>query len=133
MGVAIYAVVKDKSPELEPLVIGISGKALARAIEDVEAIAQEASITPLMQFCSQDPAEIEDLLGDEGEGVDLPDEQWFDARDGLATVRALLESLRRSPARVDDAGEVITDLAAIERLLVAADRAGTSFHVAIDI
>jgi hypothetical protein len=135
MGTFVFVVVKDQSPELEQLARRVDGKPLSLAFETLDALSRESGVTPLMDLVSIDAESAADLLGDvdEAEEVEIPEESWFSPGAGLATVRSLLTRMKQDPAGVPHAALVLDDLAAMEALLVAAERAGTTFHLQIAV
>src|SRR4051812_8573104 len=102
MGSALYIVSKKEVPGVDML---IDGKALAASEEELAAICARIGVKSLMDFFSQNPEELADLLGEEVPNA--PSEEWFDAKEGLATVRALLSHLKSgaesiAPAAIED-------------------------------
>ena len=132
MGVAIYVVLERELTEAEPLIIHMSGKALAGAMDDLEALAEELGVPSLLSFFGASSEEYEELLDDMVGAPDLapPPEPWFSAAEGLRTVRALLARLRAPEEEFVDA---LTDLEDMERILAIAEREQVRFHVAMDI
>ena len=82
---------------------------------------------PLSHFISMDDDDYGIL--DEA-GIEAPTAQWFSAADGLKTVRALFDVLRRG-AGADEA--LLSDLSALEQVLVEADARGARWHLAVDM
>jgi hypothetical protein len=105
MGSALYIIAKKKSREFDML---MDGKALAKAEETLGAICTRIGAKRLMDFFSMNPDELADMLGDEV--ANAASEQWFEAKEGLATVRALLSYLERDADSVESAPRVIEDL-----------------------
>src|SRR5258706_14199698 len=86
----------------------------------------------LSGFFSRSPHDIAEYL--RGQGVEpnldnLPDEEWFEAGDGLRTVRAILEELRSFPAGVPQSEKVVADLEEVEKALISAEVLGIRFHL----
>lgn len=131
MGTALYVVLKDKVPAADQIVV--DGKMLARAAGYLAEAAKRLRVPPLEQFFSVDPATAAALMELDPGDAALPKERWFSPKEGLKTVRALLKDLRKGPADAEGKGPVIEDLVGIEKVLIAADRAGTQFHVALDL
>lgn len=125
MGLSLYLVLDKEVPGFD--VSSVDGKALARALPEQENI--ESPLTPLYDFLSQNPQDIADLMGDDDGAVDfkLPSEQWFEAEDGLAAIRAVLEQLPD-----DYNSSVVDDLRGIESALLLAQQHGARFHLAFD-
>jgi hypothetical protein len=118
-------------PVLESPDIGIDttvdGKALSRAIELLDRLALSAGVTPLTEFIS---FESDDYGVLEEADIELPAVKWSSAADGLRTVRALLDGVRRT--REGD-GALLADLHALEKVLVQADERHVRWHLAIDM
>jgi hypothetical protein len=85
-------------------------------------MALRLGVKPLLEFFSADQNSMA-LLLEEGAGdpewaKTLPPPQWFSPGDGLTTIRALLDSLRESPATLgSETSAVITELEEYERVL----------------
>jgi hypothetical protein len=113
----------------------VNGNMLSKESDTLERLAKKSGVTPLLSFFSVDPEEVTSLVGDEGETIErlsgkAPKEQWFDAEDGLSTVRALVDSLQRMQST---AGErLVAELREFERVLVAAHEQGIGWHLGID-
>jgi hypothetical protein len=131
MGVALYIVPEREVPGLDAFV---NGKALGHS-EYLDRLAAQAGVHPLMEFFSQDPAEAEAFI--EEEAVEPPHEgfapeQWFEAEDGLRTVRGLLSYLESNPAAVPESAAVVEDLREFESVLSRLASEQVRWHLAID-
>jgi hypothetical protein len=137
MGVAWFIVPER---EIDGLDTFVTGKPLAH-VKHPERLARAAGVRPLMDFFSQGPGDLLDLLGEEGDdgelhlpdGVAPPTVAWFDAADGLAAVRGLLRHLADHPDAIAGSAAVVEDLRGFEEVLAALDREGVRWHLAIDI
>ena len=110
-----------------------NGKALLFSQHHLEEITRRLGLMPLKAFFSSDPKAISDYLKEQGIESDpdeLSEEAWFDPDDALPTVRQLLESLADPPIGLGHVERVRADLAAMEVVLIAADKAGVRFHIA---
>jgi hypothetical protein len=92
----MYIVVEGEDPGFD---IFVNGRALARYEDALERVALQLGVKPLIEFFSADENSMS-LLIEEGAGNPdlmrrLPPPQWYAAGDGLATVRALVATLRR--------------------------------------
>ena len=132
MSVAYYIALKDEIPGFDPFV---NGKAIAHA--DEKTIAKYCSalkVKPLTEFISQNPEELADFM--EGEGIEAPDgppeEQWFEAKDGLKTVRALKQYLTDNPTALMNSKAVCDDLSEFETVLERIEKEGVLWHLAVD-
>ncbi len=105
------------------------GKPIAHWDQDeLEELAKRLGVRPLMEFFSASPDEVAEMAGLSADEIDVPDEQWFEPREGLRTVRSLKEHL----ASIPGAEEVVLDLADMERVLQEADGRGLKWHLMID-
>jgi hypothetical protein len=86
MGAAYYIVLEREIDGLDTM---MDGKKLSRSIESLDAVAERLGVRQLSEFVSIPPEEVAEYLEDT-EGLDLPPLKQFSAKDGLATVRALL-------------------------------------------
>ena len=135
MGVSFFI---EAEREVEGLDMLIDGKALAHR-QDLDKLAADAGVRPLMEFFSQDPEEAREFLESDDE---VPDLEWFAAEDGLTTVRAIISRLQQEPETDDEdqpgtqwiptPEEVIEDLRHFESVLVRLAAEGVRWHLAID-
>src|SRR5258707_9042992 len=96
MSAAFYIVLERP---IEGFDHSVNGKALARAGELLESLANKIGTKPLMKFWSADPEELSEIAGDLGVTVKtnakpLSSQQWFPAADGLVTVQGLRAAAR---------------------------------------
>ncbi len=127
-----YIVLERTIPNFD---VYVSGNMLAKESDTLERLAKKSGVTPLLSFFSIDPEEVTSLVGDEGETIErlggkATKEQWFNAEEGLRTVRALVDSLQRTQST---AGErLVGELREFERVLVSAHELGIGWHLGID-
>ena len=62
----------------------------------------------------------------------IPNEHWFEPSEGLRTVRALLDYLRKDGAMADGVNDIRQDLEAFERYLISAAQRGVRWHLVIE-
>ncbi|MCI0377979.1 MAG: hypothetical protein L0215_10255 [Gemmataceae bacterium] len=137
MGAAIYIVLEKDIPEFDPFV---NGKALSASEKWLGALAKKLGVTPLMDFFSADPEEVLDFIEGEEEATgepvadlpELPAEQWFDAAEGLRTVRILRSHLTANAKELRNAQAVVSDLDEFERVLEKASSQKVRWHLAVD-
>ena len=104
----------------------VRGEAVALASDLLDRLAAGAGVRPLLDFFSMDPGEVDALFdglnlqlpeAGEGPGMDAdgaadpadtsplleetPPEEWFESREGLATIRALIQALQDQPLHAD--------------------------------
>jgi hypothetical protein len=108
-----------------------TGRALAREIDRLNLAARTKKVTAIESFLSENPEKLREQLRADGFDPDkmrLPPEQWFNASDGLATVRALHEHVSAKLNDFKQPNPILKDLKAAESLLIAAEQAGVRFH-----
>jgi hypothetical protein len=134
MGAALHVSLDRDVPGVDAASVG--GKALARTLERLDAMAEARGLTPLAAFISVSPEEAADVLGfEEGDAelADVPESQWRAPAEGLSTVRGLLGALREAPDALPRSAQVVVDLEACERVLTAAAAAGARFRLSVDV
>jgi hypothetical protein len=122
--------------EIPGLEDDLGGKALARCQLPLDTRARRLGLKPLSDFHSMDAEEAAELMAEFGppEGLDigLPEEEWFEAADGLETVRGLLACYRDNPRalrRLECPEALLDDLVEAEKILVEARHHGVRFHL----
>jgi hypothetical protein len=128
MSSALYIVAKKKPRDFDLL---MDGKALAKAEEGLAPICTKLGTKRLMDFFSQNPEELADLLGEDVPNA--PAEQWFDATEGLKVVRALVAQMETKPDSIPASEWVLEDLKQCERILVHLEQKKIPWHFALDI
>ncbi len=129
MSLAWYVALEREIPGFDPFV---NGKFIAKAGDQLDAIAKSAGVTPLMDFFSASPETLESLPEEAGEDtlVGAPSEQWFSADEGLKTVRVLLQAT--SDGKLTSSDKIASDLRELEAVLEKARAHGVRWHLAID-
>jgi hypothetical protein len=107
------------------------GKALARETDRIDSAARRKNVSPITSLLSESQADLRAKL--EADGFDpakmrLPPELWFDAADGLKTVRAVAEYVGSNLNDFKQPNPILRDLKTAEALLGAAQTAGVRFH-----
>jgi hypothetical protein len=133
MGVMTFITLEREIPDLEDK---LGGKALAWYQLRLDTRARRLGLKPLSDFLSMDAEQAADLMAEfgpaEGQDVGLPEEEWFDAADGLETVRGLLSYFHDNPRalqRVECPEALLDDLVEAEKILVEARHHGVRFHL----
>lgn len=136
MSAALFIVLERQISGLDAYV---DGKTLSRVEESLDRLANQLGVTPLMAFFSVDPAEgaaflaeLEAQADGGAEPIELPEEEWFSANEGLQTGNALLEHLAEHPVAVREADAVISDLREFQCVLQRAADEGVRWHLAVD-
>ncbi len=149
MGAALYI---KAEREVDGLEVQVDGRALAR-IDEPEELAERAGVAWLLDFFALGPDDaLASLIADpdgpeigdggedpQGEAEGDPDdpggkpaEEWFEASEGLASVRGLLAYLEAHPGDLPEEAEVVEDLRRFEAVLAALDGAAVRWHLAVD-
>ncbi len=133
MAASMYIVVQGEDPGFDTFV---NGRSMARHEDALERLALDVGVRPLIEFFSADENSMA-LLIEEGAGNQellrrLPPPQWYTARDGLLTVRALIETLRREPQQLGSEGQrVLSELEEYARVLEKTESRGLRWHLAV--
>lgn len=129
MGVAYYITLERDIDGFDSMV---DGKALNAASGPLESIARQLKVRVLDEFVSAGIDDVQNLLGEDADVPELPPKSWHDAKEGLATIRALLGHLQRSPQDLKQADRVVADLKDFERVLARAEQEGVRWHLSVD-
>jgi hypothetical protein len=127
-----YIVLEKDIPSLD---VYVNGNAFSGNSDSLEKLAKKIGVTSLLSFFSVSPEEVNSLL-QEGEtteslGIKVPAKKWFNAKDGLNTVKKLISHLEKLEA--PKGKQILSNLKEFERVLEAANQAGVRWHLAIDI
>jgi hypothetical protein len=108
-----------------------SGKALARESDRLHTAARSRNVSALTALMSQTQAVLRTQMEEQGfdpSKMRLPPELWFDAAEGLKTVRALSEYVTAHLNDFKQPNPILRDLKAAETILAAAETARVKFH-----
>ncbi|MDQ3439853.1 MAG: hypothetical protein M3478_05830 [Planctomycetota bacterium] len=133
MSLAFVITLEKDIPEAAAYAKGKTGKALARESDKLDSVARRKGVEQLTGMLSESQDALRAQLVADGfdpSKMRLPPEVWFDAEQGLKTVRALAEYVGANLNDFKQPNPIVRDLKAIEALLVAAAAAGVKFHVA---
>jgi hypothetical protein len=133
MAASLYIVVEGEDPGYD---IFVNGHALARNEDALERLAARLNVPSLLEFFSADENSMALLLeqgaGDPEWTHHLPQPQWFDAADGLLTIRALIDFLAGEPTALgSETQPVLLELRAYERVLIKTAQHGLRWHMAV--
>ena len=129
----MYIVVEGEDPGFD---IFVNGRAMARHEDSLEKLAQALGVRPLIEFFSADENSMS-LLIEEGAGniellKRLPPPQWYQGREGLETVMALIDELVEDPYQLGTEGpQVLEELQQYARVLAKTDDRGMRWHLAV--
>jgi hypothetical protein len=115
-------------------------KTIAKAHEKLADIAQEIGVTSLREFVSGTDRASEDFQDiAENEGWSAVDyhgaaggDGWFDASDGVDTVRALMGYIESDPESLKRPKATMEELRLLETALETAMQAGVKFRFELD-
>ena len=133
MSSSMWITLEREIPGVKPL--DIDGKGVARALDRLNTLAGTLGVTPLGSFLSFSREELSGAMTDFGLELDegrLPAEKWFAPGEGLRTLGALLQELRKLPDEQDLLARVAADLQAWHNVLAAAAREQLHFHLSMD-
>jgi hypothetical protein len=150
MGSAYYIAVERQVDGLET---HVDGKSLAKC-KYLDGLANQAKVRPLLEFFSMNPEEAEsifDEVDEEEAAPEFPPEVWFEAADGLDTIRGLIKVLEQGPGDLPDdpvpnffpnlppfkptpppQEAILEDLMAFEAVLTQLDATKIRWHLAVD-
>ena len=140
MSVSYFIVPEREIEGFDPFV---DGKALGHCDEDaLNDLCEELEVPSLLDFFSQDPADIDELIDDDEleEDEDDTDEaaedplepHWYDAGEGLLTVRALAKHLAEYPQALEDSAAILEDLQEFIRVLERLEQEKIRWYLALD-
>jgi hypothetical protein len=115
-------------------------KTIAKAHEKLAAIAEEIGVTPLSDFVNgaeRGDEDFEDIAENEGwSGADYQrgggDDEWFDANEGLDSIRALMGYIESDPESLKRPKATMEELRTLETALEVALQAGVKFRFEFD-
>jgi len=125
-----YVILEREIPGFD---VYVNGHALSNESNRIERLAKQIGVKPLLSFFSVSQGDLTSLLdGAPPADLDIQSEkeQWFHAEDGLKTVRALMDHLKKTQSTEE--GQLINELREFERVLVAAHQQNIGWHLGID-
>jgi len=131
MSLAYYIVLDHQEPGFETFV---NGKAVAHAIDELDALCDKEGLTKLDDFMGQSVSELNELLDEEIEQPEGEEgHRWFEPDTGIALIEALIEKIRFNPQIVTEPDAVISDFIEYKTVLVQAKAIKAQWHLAIDL
>lgn len=130
MGDAIFITLEHEIPDFDATV---TATALAQSVDALVEVADELNVRPLGDFFAQSEEDMAAFVDSEDElddDVDAPEVHWFDASEGLNTIRSMIDHFAEHPAEADE--EVVADLTAFGRVLAHADEHDIRWHLEFD-
>lgn len=131
MSAACFVVLEKEIPGFDPFV---NGKAIPLFAGELDAECEDLGVRPLISFFSMEPEELAGFLVSEGldELAPLAKEEWFDPKEGIRTLEALIAAAPSIPALAGRAEPVLEDLGDILGILRRALEEGVRFHLQYD-
>lgn len=126
--------------DLDDIDIMPSGKALAKMMERIDDITDEIGVTRMSDFVAggenEDFSEIAEQegwdLGGFGDSRGGGGNEWFDAADGLDTVRAVAGYIESDPDSIKRARSLLDELKEFEKVLELAHVHHVRFRLEAD-
>ena len=147
MAAAYFIVVQKPIPGMEATA-ELSGVALAANEAELNQLARDAGVTPLMNFISMSETDYAPFVDDEDENPEdsgvfaspaaegaesVIREVWFAAADGLKTVQTLLRRLEQPGTPMRDKETILAELTKLRQVLAAAQHHDIRWHLLIDV
>ena len=124
MSASLYIVAENLPDGLD---IHVNGHSLSKSEEQLSQVAKRLEVRERMSFFSQDPDEASDFVEDD---TMIPEEQWFTAAEGLATIQALIGHFTSPSSSAEIA--VVDELREFERVLLSLKEVDSRWHLAVD-
>jgi hypothetical protein len=135
MGAAFFIVLDRKDPGFDTMV---NGKALSQDARRLEKIAKSLGIRPLEEYVSYEPDEAREMMEemgtdpDEIDDMELPEQKWYEAQEGLEWVTKIGAHIRANPSSVKNAEDVLADLDAYRAVLEQAKSIKARWNLQVD-
>ena len=113
MSAAFFIVIDRDNPGFDTMV---NGKFLSRDAKQLEKIAKSLGLRPLENYVSYSPEDALALIEDMGtdpdeiDGLELPEQKWYEPEEGLEWVNKVIAYVRGNPSSVKNAEGVLADL-----------------------
>jgi hypothetical protein len=135
VGTSLYPILDKKVEGFEPS-LEVSGRALSRHSEMIDAVCKTLGIKTVWDFYDESPEEVQGHLADAmspelEQTLTAEPVKWSDASEGLEWVQILRTELSKQPNAA--ARDVIEDLSALERVLTRAATENLRFRLALDM
>jgi hypothetical protein len=135
MSAAFFIVLDRENPGFDTMV---NGKFLSQDSKRLEKVANSLGIRPLEEYVSYSPEEARAMMEDFGSSpeeiaaVKLPEQQWFDAQEGLDFVAMLSKHIKANPKEVRNAKGVLADLQEYKEVFEKARAVGARWNLQVD-
>jgi hypothetical protein len=132
MSGAYYIVLDVPEPGFDTFV---NGKFLSRNSATLNRICQDLGLREFDDYVSVDPeyakATIEENGGDPS-SFDLPEEQWFSAREGIEFVSRLSSYIEAHSDSIENSEKILSDLQEYIQLFGRAESIQAKWHLDVD-
>jgi hypothetical protein len=123
--------------DLDEIDIMPSGKAVAKMMDRLDEITDEIGVTRLSDFVGGESEDLSEIAEQEGWdlggfGASTGGAQWFDASDGLDTVRALAGYIESDPDSIKRAKALLEEFAEFQKVLEIAQQHNVRFRLEVD-
>jgi hypothetical protein len=129
---SLYIIIEKEIPGVD---IYVNGNFLSKNSDQLERLAKQLKVTPLMDFFSISKEEFSYLVDEHevepSKRKPPPDEKWFAAEEGLDTVNALLGAMPGS--KLSDRDRIVAELGEFVRVLQLAKTNNIRWHLGVDI
>lgn len=135
MSAAFFIVLDRKDPGFDTMV---NGKFLSQDAKRLEKIAKSLGIHPLEEYVSYSPEDARTMMEEMGtdpdtiEGMQLPEQEWYDPQEGLDWVEQVSNHIRSNPSSVKNAKGVLADLDEYRTVLAQAKQVGARWNLQVD-
>ena len=124
MGVAIYPVIEGCE---EAWVTNLFSKHIGRSHESFMKPLKNLKLSNLYDFCLPDSSLVDEF------DLDFSDDEWFDARDCIATVEAMISIIEKKPKLYEFPVELADDLRELRSVLKKASQGELRFRLEMSV
>jgi hypothetical protein len=123
--------------DIDEIDIMPAGKAVAKMMDRLDEITDEIGVTRLSDFIGGESEDLSEIVEQEGWdlggfGPSTGGAQWFDASDGLDTVRALVGYIESDPDAIKRAKALLEEFAEFDKVLEIARQHNVRFRLEVD-
>jgi hypothetical protein len=135
MSAAFFIVLDNAEPGFNTMV---NGKFLSQDAKRLAKVAKSLGLPTLEDFISYSPDEARAMMEDFGtdpddiEGMELPEQKWFDPQEGLDFVAKLAAHIQANPKAVKNAKGVLADLEEYKDVMEKARSIGARWNLQVD-
>jgi hypothetical protein len=135
MSAAFFIVLDREDPGFDTTV---NGKFLSQDAKRLGKVAELLGIRSLEEYVSYSPEEARAMMEemgtdpDEIEGLELPEQKWYDPQEGLDWVSQVCQHIQANPSHVKNAKGVLEDLEQYRGVLEQAKAVGARWNLQVD-